>query len=471
MQVALSIAMNGMGCHGMGGTGRPIGLADAAAALAEGRTTSQALVEEALARIGDPAGEGARAYVFVAADAARQQARALDALRASGRAPGRFAGIPIGVKDLFDIAGEPTRAGSAVLHDAPPALATAPAVARLIRAGFVPLGRTNMTEFAFSGLGVNPHHGTPRSPWDRATGRLPGGSSSGTAVAVADGMGLAGLGTDTGGSCRVPAALCGIVGWKPTAARVPLAGVLPLAPSLDSVGPLANSVADCALLDALMAGEEDPAPPVPAPLAGMRLGVPRGTYMMDGFDATVARVFERTLARLSAAGARIELFDLPELADISAANATGGFAASESWAWHRRLIAERAELYDPRILARIRRGERISAADYIALREDRARIIAAIAPRTAPFDAVVTPTCPIVPPALAEVEDEAAYNRINLLLLRNTSVGNFLDRCAISLPCHEADEPPVGLMLMGERMGDARLLAVAASVQAALAAR
>jgi aspartyl-tRNA(Asn)/glutamyl-tRNA(Gln) amidotransferase subunit A len=284
-------------------------------------------------------------------------------------------------------------------------------------------------------------------------------------------MGLAGLGTDTGGSCRVPAALCGVVGFKPTAARVPIAGVLPLAPSLDSVGPLANTVADCALLDALMAGEEDPAPLRPAPLQGLRLGIPRGTYLTGELDATVARVFERTLARLSVAGVRLELFDLPELAEIPAANATGGFAASESWAWHRRLVAERADRYDPRILARIRRGERFSAADYIALREERARLIAAVAPRTAPFDAVVTPTCPVVPPALAEVEDEREYDRINLLLLRNTMVGNFLDRCAISLPCHEPGEPPVGLMLMGERMGDARLLAVAAAVVAALAAR
>jgi aspartyl-tRNA(Asn)/glutamyl-tRNA(Gln) amidotransferase subunit A len=445
-------------------------IAEAAGALAAGRVTAAGLTEEALARIADPAVEGARAYVAVHADAARAVARAMGALRAVGRATSPWAGVPICVKDLFDEAGHPTRAGSVVLADAPPAEHAAPSVARLERAGFVVLGRTNMTEFAFSGLGVNPHHGTPRSSWDRMTGRLPGGSSSGTAVAVADGMAVVGLGTDTGGSCRVPAALCGIVGWKPTASRVPLAGVLPLAPSLDSVGPLANDVADCALLDALMAGDDDPAPVVPARLAGLRLGLPRGTYLTEGLDATVAATFERALSRLSAAGARVEEFDLPELTDVPAVNATGGFAASEAFAWHRALIAERRDRYDPRILARILRGERMSAADYIALVEARARIIAAIAPRTSAFDAVAAPTCPLVPPALAEVEEEKEYNRINLLLLRNTSVGNFLDRCSMSLPCHRAGEAPVGLMLTGERMGDARLLAVAAAVEAALAA-
>ena len=447
----------------------PRTILDAAAALAAGRTSAAALTEAALARIADPAGEGRRAFITVHAESARASAAAMDALRAAGCAPSPYAGIPISIKDLYDEAGVTTTAGSVVLRGAPAASATAPSVQRLTRAGFVILGRTNMTEFAFSGLGVNPHHGTPLSPWDRATGRLPGGSSSGAGVAVADGMGFAALGTDTGGSCRIPAALCGVVGFKPTARRVPIAGILPLAPSLDSAGPLALSVADCAIVDGFMAGEENPAPPPPLPLRGLRLGLPRGTFLTDGLDATVGAVFGRSLTRLSAAGASIIEFDLPELAEIPAVNAAGGFAASESWAWHHRLIAEKGEAYDPRILKRIRRGERMSAADYLDLVNARARIIAAAAPRTAPFDAVIAPTCPLIPPRLAEVEEEAEYNRINLLLLRNTSVGNFLDRCSISLPCHAEGEPPVGLMLMGEHMGDARLLAVAQAVEAALA--
>jgi aspartyl-tRNA(Asn)/glutamyl-tRNA(Gln) amidotransferase subunit A len=444
-------------------------IAAAARALAQGHVTAEALVDQALAHIADPAGEGSRAFIAVYADDARASARAMDALRKAGRAPSALAGIPISVKDLFDEAGHTTAAGSAVLRGAPAARATAPAVQRLIRAGLVVLGRTNMTEFAFSGLGVNPHHGTPASPWDRASRRLPGGSSSGAGVAVADRMGFAALGSDTGGSCRIPAALNGVVGWKPTAKRIPLDGVLPLSPSLDSIGPLAQSVADCAIVDALMAGAEDPVAPQPRPLAGLRLGLPRGTFLTDGMDATVGTVFSRALARLGAAGARIVEFDLPELAELPAVNAAGGFAAGEAWAWHRSLIAEKSEGYDPRILMRIRRGEAMSAADYLALRAARARIIAAVAPRTAPFDAVISPTVPIVPPRIAEVEPEAAYNRINLLLLRNPAVSNFLDRCAISLPCHAPGEAPVGLMLMGEHGGDAALFGIAAGVEHALA--
>ncbi|MFN7305814.1 MAG: amidase family protein, partial [Acetobacteraceae bacterium] len=256
----------------------PKTILEAATALAAGRTTSAALVEEALARIADPAGEGRRAFMVVHGDTARATASAMDALRKAGRAPSPYAGIPISVKDLYDEAGITSRSGSVVLQGAAPAKLDAPTVQRLRRAGFVVIGRTNMVEFAFSGLGVNPHYGTPKSPWDRATGRLPGGSSSGAVVAVADGMGWVGLGTDTGGSCRIPAALCGVVGWKPTAKRVPITGILPLSPSLDSAGPLARSVADCALIDGFMAGEEAPTPPAPPAMQSLTFALPRGTY-------------------------------------------------------------------------------------------------------------------------------------------------------------------------------------------------
>lgn len=442
-------------------------LASLSAALATGKTTSRQLVEDCLARIEDPAGEGPRAFIKVHAAGARASADAIDLLRKAGRPPGPLAGIPFGVKDLADIAGEPTPAGSTVLADARPAATNAPVIQRAIDAGLVIMGRTNMTEFAFSGLGINPHYGTPKSPWDRATGRIPGGSSSGTGVAVADGMVFAGLGTDTGGSCRIPAAMNGVVGYKPTARRVPITGILPLSTSLDSVGPLANSVACCATVDAVFAGIAAPDPRA-MPIAGLRLAVPTN-FMFDNVDDIVAATFERSLAALSAAGAIIVRRAFPTFDDIPRANAGGGLAAPEAWAWHRALIAEKAAGYDPRVLVRIRGGERMSAADYIDCLAARTDIVARMNAATADYDALMMPTCPLVPPAIAALDDEGEYARVNMLQLRNNAVGNFLDRCAISLPCHRPGDAPVGLMLMGETLGDARLFRVAAAVEEALA--
>jgi aspartyl-tRNA(Asn)/glutamyl-tRNA(Gln) amidotransferase subunit A len=436
---------------------------DHAKALADGSTTGRALVEQCLTRITDPNGEGARAFIKLHADQARATADAVDTLRRVGREPSRYAGIPISLKDLFDIAGEPTPAGSRVLADAPPATAHAPVVHRMLAAGFVPVGRTNMTEFAFSGLGINPHYGTPRSPWDRATGRIPGGSSSGIAVSVSDGMAVAGLGTDTGGSCRIPAAFCGIVGYKPTARRIPVTGVLPLAPSLDSVGPLAPSVACCAVIDAILAGDV-PTLSAPAGLTGLRLAVP-SNIVLDGMDSVVSNAFERSLAALSHAGARVTHVRLAEFDEVASVNAKGGFAASEAYAWHHALLTSKGTGYDPRIRTRIERGERMTAVDYLELVAARERLIAGLNARTREFDALVMPTVPIVPPRIAELDDEREYNRINLHVLRNTAFANFFDRCSISVPCHRKGEPPVGLMLVGETLGDARLFSIAAAVE------
>ena len=434
-----------------------------ATALRHGQTTSRALVEASLAAISYPGGEGARAFVAVYADQARASADAMDALRRAGRAPGPYAGVPVSLKDLLDVAGEPTLAGSRALDGQPPAVAHAPVVARLLAAGFVPVGRTNMTEFAFSGLGINPHHGTPLSPWDRAGRRIPGGSSSGAAVSVADGMAVVGIGTDTGGSCRVPAAFCGVVGWKPTARRVPLAGAVPLSPTLDSIGPLAPSVACCAAADLVLAGE-DPAPLAEAELAGLRLAVPTN-LVLDGMDAGVEAAFERAIRRLDAAGALIEHRDFLEFERVLDANRRGGFAAAEAHAWHRGLLARRAADYDPRVRARIEVGASMLAADYVDLLAARRAVIAAMNAATEPYEALMLPTAPIVPPRLDDLADEAAYARTNALVLRNPSLFNFLDRCAISLPAHGAGEAPVGLMLVGETGRDRRLLAVAAAVE------
>src|SRR5690242_14694874 len=259
-----------------------------AAAPAAGRTTSRALVEEALSRIADPGGEGRRCFVRVYGDTARKAADAQDRLRAAGYVASPLAGLPVSIKDLFDVAGEVTLAGSKALDDRPPATADAPVVARLRAAGAVLIGRTNMTEFAFSGIGINPHYGTPGNPFDRR--RIPGGSSSGAPISVVDGFAAVAIGTDTGGSVRIPAAFCGIVGFKPTQKRVPREGATPLSTTLDSIGPLGRSVACCAVTDAILAAE-DPVVPPAHPVAGLRLGVPR-TLVLDELDREVGSAFE-----------------------------------------------------------------------------------------------------------------------------------------------------------------------------------
>jgi len=443
-------------------------LIDQAMDLEQGHVTSRELVEAALARIADPDGEGRRTFLAVEAEAARASADAMDLLRRAGRAPGPYAGLPLSVKDLFDVAGETTAAGSRVLQGAAPAGRHAPVVARMLAAGFVPVGRTNMVEFAFSGLGMNPHWGTPQAPWERGIdgGRVPGGSSSGAAVSVADGMAAVALGTDTGGSCRIPAAFCGIVGYKPTARRVPTDGVLPLSHTLDSVGPLAASVRCCAAVDAILAGEAPRAMPS-LPLAGLRFAVPT-SVVLEGMDDAVAFAFDRALSLLAGAGAQVTRAAFPQLERILRANATGGFTAPEAYAWHRDLLRAQADAYDPLVRVRIERGEAMRAHEYIELLGARAAIIASMDTAAAPFDALLMPTAPVVPPRIEAMRDPAEYTRVNALVLRNPALANFLDRCSISLPMHQGDEPPAGLMLVGQTGGDHQLFSVAAAVEAAL---
>lgn len=441
---------------------------ECARALQAGEMTARALVEDCLARIADPNGEGSRAFRKVYAAEARAMADAVDMLRRSGRAPSPYAGIPVSLKDLFDVAGEPTPAASRILQNAAPAKAHAPVVARLLAQGFISIGRTNMSEFAYSGLGTNPHFGTPRSPWQRNVGHVPGGSSSGAAISVADGMAVAALGTDTGGSCRIPAAYSGVTGYKPTARRVPREGVLPLSTTLDSIGPFANSVACCAVVDAVIAGAPVMSAPQPAAMAGLRFAMVQNVAM-ENLEAPVAAAFSRALTLLSKAGARISERRFEALDELPEATAKGGFSAAEAFAWHRQLLQTHKDLYDPRVRVRIELGRSQSAADYVDLCSARARLMARLNAETAEFDALLMPTTPILPPPLAALETDDAYFRYNALSVQNTVIANVADRCAISLPCHKPDEPPVGLMLMGETLGDARLFAVAAAVEAVLA--
>ena len=439
-------------------------LATLAADLESGATTARKLVEACLARIADPAGEGQRVFIHVDKEAALAAADAMDRLRKANAAPSPYAGIPVSIKDLFDIKGQVTRAGSRALEEnGAPAEADATVVARLRRAGFVVIGRTNMTEFAYSGIGINPHYGTPKSAWNRSVGHVPGGSSSGAAVSIADQMAYGALGTDTGGSCRIPAAYNGIVGYKPTQARVPLDGGVPLSSSLDSFGPLARSVACCAVLDAVLAGEAVQ-PLQPRPVKGMRLAVPT-TVALDDLDDEVARTFERALETLSRHGASIERIEVPEFHDVGVMNSKGGFAAAESYAWHRYLIVSEGDVYDPRVRVRILRGESISAADYIDILNARRSFITRTEARIAPYDALVLPTTANTPPVIADLADDKAFATQNLRSLRNCTLINMLDGCAISLPAHREGEVPVGLMLAAAGGSDRRIFELAAGME------
>lgn len=434
-----------------------------AKALECGQTTSSALLEACLVRYSDPVGEGARAFISLDINIAREAAEELDRRRAAGRSQSPYDGIPIAIKDLFDVAGERTRAGSRVFDARLPATRDATVVARLRAVGFMPFGRTNMTEFAYSGLGMNAHYGTPLNPWHRDEGRIPGGSTSGGAVAVKDGMAPIALGSDTGGSCRIPAAFCGIVGFKPTAWRIPTTGTVPLSPSFDSIGSLGNDVESCAIVDAVLSGDA-PRGIDDFPIEGAKLAVPK-TLVLDALDLEVAQNFEQAISRLSKAGVRIVSLDLKELGEIPEINARGGIVNAEAWGYHRRILETSAESYDPWVLARFETGKRINVADYIEMRELRANLIARVAKTTAPFDALIFPTVAIVPPTMRPLLDPDYSGRVNGLILRNAAVGNFLDRCAVSIPCHEPGSAPVGLMLIGEAGADRRLLALANALE------
>ena len=435
-------------------------------ALRSGAVASRTLVSEALDRIEDASGQGPRTFIRVFRDQALAAADACDRLRAAGLVSGVLAGVPVAVKDLFDVAGSVTTAGSLVLRDSQPATLDAPVVARLRAAGAIIVGTTNMTEFAMGGVGINPHYGTPLNPWDRTTGRLPGGSSSGSAVAVTDAIVPGAIGTDTAGSIQMPAAFCGITGFKPTARRVPSTGSIPLAPSLDSIGPLASSVQCCALLDAVLADVAN------APLDELRLdrmvfALPR-TLVLDDLDDIVAKVFERALERLSAAGVTIVEIPLGELSELPALS----FSVVEGYAWHRDLLATRRDQYDPIVAARFANGANVSAADYIALRNARSDLIDRCRRVTNAYDAIVMPTVPLVAPPLRDFEDnESLWLATNRRMIRNPGIANFLDRCALSIPCHRHGDAPVGLSLMGEHGDDRRLLAIGQAVEQVLAPR
>jgi aspartyl-tRNA(Asn)/glutamyl-tRNA(Gln) amidotransferase subunit A len=442
-------------------------VAQLAADLDAGRASSRELVEQALAKIGERGGEGSRAFLKVYADAARAEADHCDRLRKLGVRRSAVDGLPVSLKDLFDVAGDVTRAGSKIRHDSKKAHRDAAAVARLRAAGAVFIGRTNMVEFAFGGIGLNPHYGTPKNPYDRRTGRVPGGSSSGAAVAQADGMAVMSLGSDTRGSIRGPAALCGVTGWKPTARRVPREGAFPLSFTLDSVGPLANSVACCAAYDAVLSGEPDAGLPG-LELEGLRLLLPRSTAL-DDLDDHVSKAFASSVSTLSKAGALIRERPVPQFDRQGEYFKGGGYAGAEAYHIHR-ANQERIGEYDPRVGKRILLGKSVTASDYLAFGDLRAQFMREVEMLAAGFDAILMPTAPCIAPTIAEADaSDDEYFRWNMRILRNNGLINFLDGCAASVPCHEPGGAPVGLMVCGIAGTDRHTLAVAAAIERALA--
>ncbi|HZC56195.1 MAG TPA: amidase [Xanthobacteraceae bacterium] len=417
-------------------------------------------LEQALSRIADPNGEGARACLTVYADKARAAADAADARAARSTSLGPLDGTIINIKDLFDVAGEPTRAGSKILaEEAAPAASDAVVVQRLRGAGAVIVAKTNMTEFAFSGIGANPHFGTPGNPRDRK--RVPGGSSSGAPITVADGMSDIAIGTDTGGSVRVPAALCGLVGFKPSRQRVPTDGAFPLSKTLDSIGPIAGSVADCVKADAVMAGEAF-APLELVALAGLKLGVAVG-LPLERLDDTVAAAFSAAMSRVGSAGMNVVPEESPLFDDMTAINNRGGILPPEACTVHRDRLKRRAADIDPNVRARIERGCAVTQADYADMYRERTRLIAAMDEQLKALDVLAMPTTSIVAPTIAEVADPSVFAARNMAVLRNTSIINFFDLCAISLPLPNTTLP-VGLMLVARNGRDRKLMRIAAAV-------
>lgn len=423
-------------------------------------------LEAALARIAAPELEGAKVFTEVFVDTARREAEESDRRFLTGQVLGPLDGRLVSVKALFDIAGKVTSAGSAILRTLPAAVEDAVVVTRLRAAGAIIIGKTQMTEFAFSALGTNPHDGTPGNPHDRA--RVPGGSSSGAVVSVMDCMAEIAIGSDTGGSLRIPAALSGAVGFKPTSGRIPTQGAFSLSSTLDTIGPIATNVADCAIADRILAGE-DGLGHWPAERASFRLIVARGR-LFEGCEPDVRRAFEDAIVQIRCAGKTVEDGSLdPFLDDLAAIDSIGTFPSIEVGATLRDLGFSSLEDVDPKTSARIEAGASILAVDYVSMARRRQAAVQAFERIMDEGDVFILPTTPIMAPLLSSVEESAAFHAANGLILRNPRIANLLDCPSISLPIPRT-RLPVGLMLIGRRKSDRRLLQIAQSVEAALAA-
>lgn len=432
-----------------------------------GKFSSVELTSFMLNNIKQSAGEGKKVFTAVYEEQALAAATASDTLRQAGLKRSNVEGIPISIKDLFDYAGDITKSGSIVLNDALPATQHAAIVQRLIEAGAIIIGKTNMTEFAFSGLGINPHYGTPASPWNRSHRHIPGGSSSGAAVSVSDNMAVAAIGSDTGGSIRIPSAFCYLTGFKPSATRIPSKGAMPLSHNLDSFGPLARSVSCCNILDSILSGQPEKELQTLSP-NHLRFLLPTN-YVWDGIDSRVEKIFKEKVITLKNMGIQIDEFPIHALDEIPYITRLGGFVCADAWFHHRQLIEQKSNLYDPRVVSRILRGKNQSAADYIELLNAREEWIKKMQATLQPYDAIIMPTVPILPPTIQLLEEsDEEYFKYNALILRNPTIINYLDGCAFSLPCQNSNLLPVGLMLASTHGKDEHLFNVAYSIEEVL---
>ncbi|WP_319495818.1 amidase [uncultured Cohaesibacter sp.] len=437
-------------------------------ALASGEISSVDLISSAFSEIERDDGDGDEIFVRTFKNAAITQAAASDAMRKMGVPQGALAGIPISVKDLFDVEGAPTTAGSAALASvAEPARRDAAVMARLRAAGAIFLGHTNMTEFAYSGLGINPHFGTPLNVWDRHIGRVPGGSSSGAALSITSNMAVAAIGSDTGGSVRIPAAFNRLYGFKPTTGRHPMEGVFPLSTTLDTVGALARSMHCCRILDHVMAGLPVPEPDI-RPISGLRFGILE-TIALDGLDMDVAGAFVRALETISRAGARLERIKIDALHNFEEISSLGSIAGPEAFHKHRDFIIAHGRQIDQRVLSRLEASADISAADYIEMLALRKDMIERTHLATRNFDAILMPTVAIIPPEVKPLlASDALYAEANFKVLRNTALINNLGRPAATIPVGVKGGAPVGLMVVGEHGADAHVQNIAESLDEVL---
>ncbi|CUX59012.1 MULTISPECIES: amidase [Agrobacterium tumefaciens complex] len=433
--------------------------------IQSGHLDTRSLVEETLDVIGKD--DDQAIFICLTAERAMAEAEAASKRIREGRSCGVLDGIPVAWKDLFDLAGVATTAGSTVLSNDAPAARDADVVTALKQAGMVSIGRTNMSEFAFSGLGINPHYGTPRNPASQDGHRLPGGSSSGAGVAVAAGLVPVAIGTDTGGSVRIPAAFNGVVGYKASRGRYSMRGVYPLAKSLDSLGPLTRTVQDAVWVDAAMRGKAT-ADVARSPLSGLSLVVPE-TVFFDAVEDGVAAAFEQAVERLVRAGAKVRRQAFPifsELFDLI--RQKGALVTAEAFTLHKaRLEGADAARMDPRVVARTKLGANISMPDYIAIIEARERMTAAFMGMIGKDELLVSPTLPHVAAQVAPlVDDDDAFFAMNAKTLRNTQIGNFLDLCGVSIPCGTGEAGmPVGLLLSGLHGMDEDVLGVAMAAE------